>query len=184
MRWDGTAWSCAPVTVTEAHVGDVISVTASTGIAIGGTAANPTVATATTVPNWTSGTPTCANGDVITAISASGVATCQSVARAPNSGLGYAFISCTAGGCTISSSWSYNSAGQAVTVTRAAAGNYQVTFTGMTSTTGGHVQVTAYGGGATFCKVSGFTVPNSGVTCFNTITGAPVDNTFNILMIP
>ncbi len=104
---------------------------------------------------------------------------------------GYAYVVCNAGGCTIiPGSWEYNPTGQEynptgqlTTVTRSSAGNYQVTFTGMTSATGGHVQVTAYGSAPVFCQTSFFIVPSAGVRCFSS-AGVAIDATFNILMIP
>lgn len=98
---------------------------------------------------------------------------------------GYAYVACSAGGCNITpGSWEYNPTGQLTTVTRSSAGNYQVTFTGMTSVTGGHVQVTAYGSAPVFCVTTSFGVPIATVRCFSSTTGVTIDTNFNILMIP
>ncbi len=58
----------------------------------------------------------------------------------------------TSASYTPSLTYSYNSRGGANTITRSAAGIYQVKI-GNLSTTGGHVQVTSYGAGSVNCKV-------------------------------
>ena len=101
----------------------------------------------------------------------------------------YAWTQQATGTFIASSSWSRNSSGdnfgQGVnnTVTQLGTGQYRVTFPGIGTSTGGHVQVTAYGLGSERCKVRSW--GNSGgdvhanVNCF-TPAGAAVDTQFSI----
>lgn len=103
-----------------------------------------------------------------------------------------------AGPYTPSTPYSYNAVSRSNgnSITRSAAGTYQVTckgvgggslFGGQTWGAGGHVQVTAYGGeDADFCKVvnwsTGSTDFVANVRCYNR-SGSLSDNRFDLLFI-
>jgi hypothetical protein len=46
----------------------------------------------------------------------------------------------------------------------------------------GDVQVTAYGGGSSFCKVSVWTLSGVGVRCFTT-AGVPADSSYTVTIM-
>lgn len=82
--------------------------------------------------------------------------------------------------------YSSNSSGGPITIDRTAVGAYVVTFSklGKGAGAGGHVQVTAYGGGSNTCKVVNWDSNNSddfvaNVRCFNS-AGAQADTQFNL----
>jgi len=81
-----------------------------------------------------------------------------------------------------SSTYSFNSAGGANTITRSAVGAYQVHLPGL-GQSNGNVKVTAYGSGSELCKVSSWgpsgTTQLVNVRCFTT-GGAPVDTRFTM----
>jgi hypothetical protein len=72
-----------------------------------------------------------------------------------------------------------NSARGANRVRRTGTGRYAVTFPNF-NRGGGNVQVTAYGGDASFCKVENWGVDIAFVNCFD-VNGAPFDTRFTIL---
>jgi hypothetical protein len=76
-----------------------------------------------------------------------------------------------------------NPAGGAVMIVRYGVGEYSVFWTGMDPQilNGGNVQVTAYGGGNTQCKVTGWGLSLANVRCFAP-TGAWVDSYFTVLL--
>lgn len=85
---------------------------------------------------------------------------------------------------TPSTYYSYNSKSLTNTITRSSAGRYNVTFPGMANTTnGGTVNVTAYGGAANACEVTGWGGNGTGgisvgVLCTDT-NGTAVDSYFD-----
>lgn len=88
-----------------------------------------------------------------------------------------------------SPTYSYNAAGGAVNVTRNQTGTYRVQFDGLRQldSSGGNVQVTAYGGGNSHCAVSswgdGDTAADfaANVRCYDA-SGALADQQFNIMV--
>ena len=89
-----------------------------------------------------------------------------------------------AGTRNLSGQYNYNSSGSSLKVTYQSTGSYLVSFEGLGSYSlrGGHVQVTAYGSGKTYCKVSGwnrFRKMNVGVACYNS-AGNKTDSQFTI----
>lgn len=94
---------------------------------------------------------------------------------------GYAWMDSAGASATLNNGYVFNDGGGAVTSTRNSVGNYTVTFETM-SLEGGHVQVTSYGGGVTWCKVSGWGSNSATVLCFDA-AGAPTDSRFAIAMI-
>lgn len=99
--------------------------------------------------------------------------------------MGYAWANDpTSSSYTPSETYSYNSTGDMITITRNRAGNYTVRFASLTdSTLGGNVQATAYGGGSETCKVANWG-PNGtnldvNVVCF-TASGRPVDTQYTV----
>jgi len=94
----------------------------------------------------------------------------------------------TSGGYTPSPTYSFNSSGGAIKITRSAVGTYTINFSGIggNGSAGGNVLVTAYGSGSEACKVVSW---NSGganfianVRCF-TSTGSAVDTQYSINVI-
>lgn len=99
---------------------------------------------------------------------------------------------------TPSSIYSYNAVGRAAanSVTRTATGTYSVKFRGLGGGPlfagsgswgpGGHVQVTAYGGDADYCKVVSWVTGGADFTvtvrCYNP-AGALSDNQFDLLWV-
>lgn len=94
---------------------------------------------------------------------------------------GYAWMDSPGASATLDNGYVFNDGGGAVTSTRNSVGNYTITFETM-NLNGGNVQVTSYGGGVTWCKVSGWSSSSAGVLCFDA-AGAPIDSTFTIAMI-
>ncbi len=85
--------------------------------------------------------------------------------------------------CLLAAGYAYNPAGPPPTSSRSSAGNYIITFPGLTGgASGGHVQVTAYGGGNAQCKVESWGAPSAAVRCFN-VTGVAVDSMFTIMFL-
>ncbi|MBA3488090.1 MAG: hypothetical protein H0T78_00845, partial [Longispora sp.] len=100
--------------------------------------------------------------------------------------LGYVWAgSPTASAYTPSTTYQGNSTGATNTVTRTTAGTYSVTMPGLSGARG-DVQVTAYGTGSEYCKVTGWgpsgTNQNIGVKCFTT-AGAPADAMFTMTYV-
>jgi hypothetical protein len=77
------------------------------------------------------------------------------------------------------SSYSYNSRGGANTVARTGTGTYTVNFPGLGQMGGGNLQVTAYGGDGTYCKIVswGGNDVSAAVACYGP-TGAKHDADF------
>lgn len=75
----------------------------------------------------------------------------------------------------------FNASGGTVTVNRTAVGVYSVTFTG-NDWGPGHVQVTAYASGATFCNSGGWGAPSATVVCYDA-AGNPANARFDIAVI-
>ncbi len=82
---------------------------------------------------------------------------------------------------TLTNLYVFNSGGGAVTVNRTATGVYTVNFATL-DIFPGHVQVTAYGGNSTSCKVASWGTSSANVRCF-TDAGAAVDSQFTVSMI-
>jgi hypothetical protein len=100
----------------------------------------------------------------------------------PHDHLGYAWAnSPSSPSYTPSGFYSWNSGGGTVRITRSAPGKYQVTFNGLSADLfdGGDVQVTAYGGGNTQCKVEFWSSESVNVRCHR--PSGLVDSYFNIL---
>ena len=91
----------------------------------------------------------------------------------------------TSAGYTPSATYSFNPSGGATSITRSGVGTYAVQFSGLGggSSSGGNVQVTAYGGGSETCKVvswgSGGASFVANVRCFNS-AGSSVDTRYSI----
>jgi hypothetical protein len=91
----------------------------------------------------------------------------------------------TSASYTPSPTYSFNSSGGATDITRSGVGTYAVQFSGLGggSSSGGNVQVTAYGGGSETCKVvswgSGGANFVANVRCFNS-AGSPADTRYSI----
>jgi hypothetical protein len=89
----------------------------------------------------------------------------------------------TSGSYTPSTTYSFNSSGGAIIITRSGIGTYAVRFAGLggNGSAGGNVQVTAYGSGSETCKVlswdSGGASFIANVGCYNS-TGSPVDTRY------
>jgi len=86
-----------------------------------------------------------------------------------------------------SAGYSYNSTGGANTITRSGVGVYAVTFAGLVPPAApfGNVQVTAYGGGAGYCKVASWVgTPDLTVSvrCFDG-AGASIDSLYSVLVM-
>jgi hypothetical protein len=91
----------------------------------------------------------------------------------------------TSASYTPSPTYSFNSSGGATNITRSGVGTYAVQFSGLGggASSGGNVQVTAYGGGSETCKVvswgSGGANFIANVRCFNS-AGSSVDTRYSI----
>ncbi|MGK4001562.1 hypothetical protein WMF31_02980 [Sorangium sp. So ce1036] len=104
----------------------------------------------------------------------------------------YAWAHQATGSYTASSSYSRNSAGDNFaegldnTVSQLETGRYRVRFPDVGTAPGGHVQVTAYGGGSERCKVNSWLRSGDDVdvyvNCF-TAGGAPVDTKFSVAYV-
>ena len=85
--------------------------------------------------------------------------------------LGYAWANnSTSASYTPSTSYSFNSSGQAITATRSAAGSYAITFAGLAAI--GNVKVSAYSS-SELCNVSSWSNTTANVRCYdasNTLT--------------
>jgi hypothetical protein len=94
---------------------------------------------------------------------------------------GFVWSSSLTGSSDAASGFSYNSSGGTNRITQIATGQYRVDFPGLGNTTGGDVQVTAYGSGTERCKVAGWTSSGStlqvNVFCFTSV-GAPTNALF------
>jgi len=106
-------------------------------------------------------------------------------ARTPFS---YAWINNATGrGSIADPTYAFNEGGGDVVVQRSATGQYQVTFEGLgnVQTSGGHVQVSAYGG-SSFCVVNNWGRSgsnfNTNVSCFDA-DGSAADTQFNVAVI-
>ncbi len=118
--------------------------------------------------------------------------TCGAAVPAPNGQLGFAWVSL--GACAIypcnttlpAGSYNYNSGGGTIDVSHTAAGSYTVTFNGLnTPSPFGHVQVTAYGGGFSVCKVTSWGLPNVNIQCWTLSGGAMTlsNSAFDVLVV-
>jgi hypothetical protein len=80
--------------------------------------------------------------------------------------------------------YQYNSSGATNTIQRTGVGNYIVKFPNIGGR--GNVQVTAYGQGASYCKVNSWVVSgavlNVSVSCYNA-AGAPSDQLYTVLFL-
>jgi carbon monoxide dehydrogenase subunit G len=94
----------------------------------------------------------------------------------------------TSAGYTPSPTYSFNSSGGAINITRSAVGTYTINFSGIggNGSAGGNVLVTAYGSGSEACKVVSW---NSGgadfivnLRCFAT-NGMPVDTRYSARVV-
>ena len=86
-----------------------------------------------------------------------------------------------------SSTFSFNSSGGAISITRSGVGAYNVRFSGLGSAaTGGNVLVTAYGGVSETCKVVNWNAAGAdfvvNVRCFSS-TGASADSQYSINVV-
>jgi len=79
--------------------------------------------------------------------------------------------------------YAFNPGGGVVEVERANAGIYTVRFPGLDvlGLDGGNVQVTAYGAGASYCKVQSWGGDSAGVRCFDA-AGVAADSQFTVLL--
>ncbi|MGA9575137.1 MAG: hypothetical protein WBS20_14460, partial [Lysobacterales bacterium] len=81
--------------------------------------------------------------------------------------------------------YSFNSSGGPISITRSGPGTYKVDFSGLGGhgTAGGHVQVTAYGGGSEQCKVVNWSSGGNSFTinikCFD-VRGRSVDTQYTV----
>jgi len=78
------------------------------------------------------------------------------------------------------STYSWNSTGGAISISRTGTGAYSVNLAGQ-NLGGGTVEVTAYGGTNSYCKVGSWGGSSVNVVCFNGTTGAPVDSQFDLI---
>lgn len=99
------------------------------------------------------------------------------------SGLAYAWAN-NAGSAsyTPNSLYSYNGGGGSITATRSGVGQYTMTFDGIAGPSGGHYQVSAYGGGSEFCIVVGWGPKTVSISCFDA-AGTPVDVQYTVLYV-
>ena len=82
---------------------------------------------------------------------------------------------------TPSATYSWNSTGGSISISHTAGtGSYSVTLGGQ-NLGGGTVEVTAYGGTNTYCKVAGWGGSNINVSCFNGANGQPVESQFDLI---
>ncbi len=81
---------------------------------------------------------------------------------------------------TPNATYSYNSAGGAITATRSAVGIYAITFAGLTIGSG-DVQVTAYGGNR-HCNVQNWTGSTVNVRCYDA-ANAPADSRYDVAVV-
>lgn len=86
----------------------------------------------------------------------------------------------TSASYTPSTTYSHNPAG-GITISRDGTGDYTVLFDGL-SLSGGHVQVSAYGGSATSCKVASWGSNQVNVDCY-AFDGSPADSRYNVLVL-
>jgi hypothetical protein len=91
----------------------------------------------------------------------------------------------TAGATTPNPSYSFNSSGGAISVTRQGIGNYGVTFAGLGGGLNSNAVASAFGTGPDFCSVGGWFSSNGSdvevdVLCFNK-AGNPADHSFTAL---
>jgi len=99
------------------------------------------------------------------------------------SGLAYAWANDAASASyTPSASYSYNGSGGAITATRSGVGGYAMTFDGIAGASGGHYQVSAYGGGSEFCNVGGWGAETVSIFCYDA-AGTPVDVRYTVLYV-
>lgn len=84
----------------------------------------------------------------------------------------------TSASYTPSLQYAHNSRGGTNTVSRSSVGVYSATLPGFT-TTGGNVQVTAYGSNSEYCKVSSWATNVVNVRCFDS-AGNPVDTLWSM----
>ncbi len=82
---------------------------------------------------------------------------------------------------TLTNSYTYNSKGGDITLTRSATGVYTVNFEGL-SFYPGNVQVSAYGGLAHICGVGSWGSSATSVYCYDA-AGNPVDSLFTVAVI-
>jgi len=81
-----------------------------------------------------------------------------------------------------STTYSFNSSGGAIKITRSGVGTYSVRFAGLNAVSGGNVLVTAYGSGSETCKVVSWNHIGdflADVRCFNHL-GNPVDTMYTV----
>ncbi|HEX6273323.1 MAG TPA: hypothetical protein VFZ53_09790 [Polyangiaceae bacterium] len=76
--------------------------------------------------------------------------------------------------------YSWNSTGSGINIARTGTGAYSVQIVGQ-SLNDGTVEVTAYGGSNSYCKVGGWGGGSVLVRCFDGTTGAPADSQFTML---
>ena len=102
-------------------------------------------------------------------------------------GNGYAWADNPTGASyTPNATYSFNSSGGAIGITRSGVGTYAVKFSGLGGNgAGGNVQVTAYGADAETCKVASWAFAptdfTANVRCFR--GGAPVDTRYSINVV-
>jgi len=74
----------------------------------------------------------------------------------------------------------FNDAGSGATISRSAVGTYVVTFPSLGAD--GDVQVTAYGAGSSYCKVTNWSPAGVGVRCFSP-GGSPADSYYTVTIM-
>jgi hypothetical protein len=100
----------------------------------------------------------------------------------PNPNLAYAWADQpTSASYSPSSFYRSNPNGGAISITRSGVGRYNVLWSGLSLLDGGDVQVTAYGGGNTICKVESWGSQSAAVRCFNPNTNVLVDSYYDIM---
>jgi hypothetical protein len=86
----------------------------------------------------------------------------------------------TAASYVPSSTYSWNSTGGAINITRTGTGAYSVSLGGQ-NLGGGTVEVTAYGDTNSYCKVGSWGGSSVNVVCFSGTTGVAVDSQFDLI---
>jgi hypothetical protein len=110
-----------------------------------------------------------------------------SLALAQKSGYVWA-DNATSASYTPNTTYSFNSSGGPIAITRSGIGAYAVKFSGLGggSSSGGNVQLTAYGSGSGSCKVASWSSSGTdfiaNVRCFNS-TGSPVNTQYAISVV-
>lgn len=109
--------------------------------------------------------------------------TANYVRRSDHPGIEGAYVwanDATTASYTPSSTYSWNSTGGAIGVSHTGTGAYSVSLGGQ-NLGGGTVEVTAYGGSNSYCKVGSWGGSSVNVVCFDGSTGAAADSQFDLI---